>query len=186
MDHHPVIPWHQIALAAADRAPPKLRFAGFNKLLEWFQTIHDPAASPKWYSWYELLFAFQIMTGEWGIQSTSKNNTWQLYPKLHEYDMRQTCRSWSSYLIQMIRLILPDFKAEDSRPSNGRFRCWAMGVMSQLRSEVDTQLHEWFQQHLGTKPITKITSLFMLPVANLSTQAEQASPRHGLHRFWHR
>ena len=185
-DQQPIIQWHQIAIAAADRAPQKLRFVGFHKVLEWFQTIQDSTASPKWYSWYELLFAFQMMTGEWGIQSTSKNNTWQLYAKTQEYDMRQTCRSWASFLIQMIRLVFPDFKAEDSRPSNGRFRCWAMGVKSQLSGEVDSMLHEWFQQQLNNQPIQKITSLLTLPVADISAPPEPVNLSHGLHRFWHR
>jgi len=184
VDHHPVIPWHQIALAAADRAPAKLRFEGFHTLVSWLQQIHDPSSAPKWYSWYELLFAFQIITGEWGIQSTSSHNTWKMYDKIQEYDMRQTCRSWSSYLIQLIRLILPEFKAEDSRPNNSRFRCWAMGVMSQLKPEVDKQIHDWLQQQMGDRPITKITNVIHLPVANLSTPVEPAAAKHGLHRFW--
>ena len=185
-DHHPVIPWNQIALLAADQAPEKLRFPGFHKLVTWFQQIHDPGAAPKWYSWYELLFAFQIMTGEWGIQSTSKNNTWKLYDKLQEYDLKQTCRSWASYLIQMIRIVLPDFKAEDSRPANARFRCWAMGTMCQLDNRIDAMLHEWLQSQLGDRPIQKVTTLQVLPVASLTTPMEVPVVRHGLHRFWRR
>ena len=148
------------------------------------QQIHDNDAPAKWFSWYELLFAFQLMTGEWGIQSTSSHNTWKLYDKICEYDMRQTCRSWSSYLIQLIRLIFPAFKAEDNRPNNGRFRCWAMGVMCKLRPSVDHLVHEWLQTQLGDRPINKITNVLPLPVANLQTPPDQAVVSYGLHRFW--
>ena len=173
MDHQPLISWHQIALVAADRAPANLRFPGFSKLLTWLQQIHDPKATPKWYSWYELLFAFQIMTGEWGIQSTSKHNTWQLFGKSQEYDLKQTCRSWASFLIQMIRLVLPEFKAVDNRPSNGRFRCWTMGVMSTLAQDIDDKIHAWLQLQLGDRPVAKIATLMALPVASLATPQEE-------------
>ena len=43
----PEVNWHAVALAAADRAPAKLRFAGMNKLLDWCQHVHDDRASLK-------------------------------------------------------------------------------------------------------------------------------------------
>ena len=162
----------------------KLRFPGFQKLLAWLQAIHSPTAPLKWISWYELLFLFQLQTGEWGIQSTSSHNTWQLYTKVQEYDMHQTCRSWAAFLLQLIRLVLPGFKAEHNRPSNSRFTCWAMGVMMRIAPDADALLHSWLQSQLGTRQIVKVTQLQQLPVATAETPVEERTSKVGLHRFW--
>ena len=99
----PEVDWTAIAVAAADRAPAKLRFDRMHVLLGWLQSIGDRQAPMQWISWYELLFAFQVATQEWGVESTLAHNTWRMYAHTHEYDLKQTCRSWSAYLLQLIR-----------------------------------------------------------------------------------
>ena len=180
----PEVNWSQVAIAAADRAPPKLRFDGFHKAVSWLQAVHDGAAPMRWISWYELLIAFRLQTGEWGIQSTSSHNTWQIHNKIHEFDMRESCRSWAAYLLQFIRLVLPGFKAEHNRPSNSRFHCWSMGILTRMSEKADTLVHQWLQEQFGDKPISKMASLFCLPAATLSTVPEPTPVAHGLHRFW--
>ena len=183
-DHVPEVNWYQIAKAAEDHAPVKLRFPGFHKVLAWLQAIHKPEAPLKWISWYELLFLFQLQTGEWGIQSTSSHNTWQIYTKLQEYDMYQTCRSWAAYLLQLIRLVLPDYKAEHNRPSNSKFTCWAMGVRMRIAPDADALVHSWLQSKLGHRQITKVTQLQQLPVALTETPVVEKVGAVGLHRYW--
>lgn len=173
-----------VARAAEDHAPPKLRFQGFHKLLQWCRNLHDPNAPLKWISWYELLFLFQLQTGEWGIQSTSSHNTWQIYSKIAEYDLHQACRSWAAFLLQLIRLVLPGYKAEHNRPSNSRFTCWAMGVLMRISPAADASIHAWLQSQMGSRPITKITQLLQLPFADAAVSIEEASSQVGLHRFW--
>jgi hypothetical protein len=183
-EHTPEINWMQVALAAADRAPPKLRFEGFHKVLSWLQKVHDANAPLEWISWYELLIAFQLQTGEWGIQSTSSHNTWQMHPKIKEFDMQQSCRSWAAYMLQLIRLILPEFKAEHNRPSNSRFHCWAMGILMRMNVAIDAQIHTWLQQQFADQPISKMARLYSLPAATLGPVHEATPVVHGLHRFW--
>ena len=184
MDHVPEVNWQHIAKAAEDHAPAKLRFSGFHKLLVWLQSIHVPTAPLKWISWYEMLFLFQLQTGEWGIQSTSSHNTWQMYPKLQGYDMHQTCRSWAAFLLQLIRLVLPDFKAEHNRPSNSRFTCWAMGVRMRIAPDADALIHSWLQSQMGHRQISKVTQLQQLPVAMTETPVVEKASMVGLHRYW--
>ena len=183
-DHIPEINWMQVALAAADRAPPKLRFEGFHKVVSWLQKVHDANAPLKWISWYELLIAFQLQTGEWGIQSTSSHNTWQMHPKIQEFDMQQSCRSWAAYMLQLIRLIIPEFKAEHNRPSNSRFHCWAMGILMRMNVAIDAQIHTWLQQQFADQPISKMARLYNLPAATLGPVPDATPVAHGLHRFW--
>ena len=183
-DHLPEVNWHQVALAATDRANVKLRFDGFHTLVSWLQQVHDPQAPAKWVSWYELLIAFQLSTGEWGIQSTSSHNTWQLHKKVQEFDMQQACRSWAAYLLQLIRLVLPGYKAEHNRPSNSRFHCWAMGILMRLNGNMDAQIHAWLTEQFANRPISKMSSLFKLPAATMIPRAEANATTHGLHRFW--
>jgi len=185
MEDMPEVNWSQIARVAIDRLPIKLRFVGVHRVLEWCQWVHDENAPLRWVSWYELLFSFQILTGEWGIQSTSAHNTWQLFSRLEEYQMKQVVRSWSSYLIQLIRLQDPEYKAVHNRPSNGRFQCCAMGVSMKLNPVAEEQLHLWFQGILGDRLITKVTQLQQLPVASLEVEPEKPKLRHGLHQFFH-
>lgn len=166
MEDMPEVNWSQIARVAIDRLPIKLRFVGVHRVLEWCQWVHDENAPLRWVSWYELLFSFQILTGEWGIQSTSAHNTWQLFSRLEEYQMKQVVRSWSSYLIQLIRLQDPEYKAVHNRPSNGRFQCCAMGVSMKLSPVAEEQLHLWFQGILGDRLITKVTQLQASPNAD--------------------
>ena len=184
IEHVPEVNWMLVARAAEDHAPPKLRFQGFHKLLQWCRNLHDPNAPLKWISWYELLFLFQLQTGEWGIQSTSSHNTWQIYSKIAEYDLHQACRSWAAFLLQLIRLVLPGYKAEHNRPSNSRFTCWAMGVLMRISPAADASIHAWLQSQMGSRPITKITQLLQLPFADAAVSIEEASSQVGLHRFW--
>ena len=135
-------------------------------------------------SWYELLFSFQIFAHEWGVQSTSCHNTWQMYSQMHSYDAKQTCRSCASYLLQHIRLVDTNFKAVHNRPSNARFQCWAMGVSTRVSVQAERVLHEWLQATMGSKLIRKVTELQVLPVATTSTATEVPAAGYGLHRFW--
>ena len=100
-----------------------------------------------------------------------------------EYDAKQTIRSWSSYLLQLIRLVDPDYKAVHNRPSNGRFQCWAMGVHMKLSPTVEEHLHRWFQNQFD-KLILKVTELQRLPVASLEIPMEPIERSHGLHQFF--
>ena len=184
MDHVPEVNWCLVARAAEDHAPQKLRFHGFHKLLNWCQGIHATTAPLKWISWYELLFLFQLQTGERGIQSTSSHNTWQLYAKVQEYDMHQTIRSWAAFLLQLIRLVLPGFKAEHNMPSNSRFTYWTMGVMMRISPEADAAIHSWLQSQLGNRQIIKITQLLEIPIADATVPMEEPTSTLGLHRFW--
>ena len=184
MEDMPAVHWQDIARAAVDRLPAKLRFPGVHRVLDWCQWVHSDNAPFRWVSWYELLFSFQMFTSEWGIESTSSHNTWRLYSQMVEYDARQTVRSWSSYLLQLIRLVDPDYKAVHNRPSNGRFQCWAMGVHMKLSPSVEENLHRWLQSQLGDKLIMKVTELQRLPVASLDIPMEPIERSHGLHQFF--
>ena len=84
----------------------------------------------------------------------------------------------------MIRLVMPEFKVVDNRPSNGRFRCWTTGVMSTLAKDIDDKIHAWLQLQLGDRPVAKMATLLDLPVASIATPQEEAVSVHGLHRFW--
>lgn len=185
LDMTAVVDWHAVSHAVADRAPAKLKFDGLNKVMAWCAWVHDPQAPVRWISWYEMLFTFQIHSQEWGIESTSSHNTWRIYSKMSEYDCKQTCRSWAAYMLQIIRLIYPDYKAEHNRPSNNRFTCWLMGARMQMSAQAVTALHEWLTQQLGTAAVAKVTTLQKLPVATLEMETEE-KPSHGLHRFWTR
>ena len=55
-----VIDLAAVARVAADRLPAKLQFDTLDKLLRWMQWFHDSDAAPKWISWYELLFSYQM------------------------------------------------------------------------------------------------------------------------------
>ena len=125
-----------------------------------------------------------LQTGEWGIQSTSSHNTWQTYTKIQEFDMQQACRSWAAYMLQLIRLILPGYKAEHNRPSNGRFQCWAMGILMRFNGDMDAQVHTRLQEQFANRQITKMSMLFSLPAAAMNPVKDAAVNLHGLHRFW--
>ena len=174
----------QLLLQKQAELPLKLRFHGMHKLLEWLQWVHDGRSPSKWVSWYELLFSFQMHAGEWGIESTSSHNPWKIYSQIQSYDLKQTCRSWSSYLLQLIRFVIPGYKAENNRPGNSRFQCWAMGVQMHLSQRADLQIHEWLEKRLGSRSACKVSDLYGLPVAALANESEKASNGHGLHKFW--
>ena len=98
--------------------------------------------------------------------------------------MYQTCRSWAAYLLQLIRLVLPDYKAEHNRPSNSKFTCWAMGVRMRIAPDADALVHSWLQSKLGHRQITKVTQLQQLPVALTETPVVEKVGAVGLHRYW--
>ena len=165
IDHLQIMSWKDIARIAPDKLPHRLTFVGMHKVYQWCQWIHEENRSPSWVSWFEMLFSFQIYTGEWGIQSTSAHNTWQLHDQMTEYDPKQACRSLSSFLIQLIRLILPDYKAERNRPSNNLFRCWAMGTFMQFSRPAEAAVHNWMERTFQGTPIHKVSGLCRAPGA---------------------
>jgi hypothetical protein len=184
VDHSAVIDWHAVALAVVDRAPRKLQFDGIQKVLACCKWVHDPQAAVRWISWYEMLFTFQLHAQEWGIESTSSHNTWRIYSQMFEYDCKQACRSWAAYMLQIIRLIHPEYRAEHNRPSNNRFTCWLMGVRMQMSAQAVSVLHEWLASKLGNAQVAKVTALQKLPAATMTMEAAESVVTHGLHKFW--
>ena len=180
-----VLNWGLIATAASNQAPDQLRFPKWLKILEWMQWISNPGTPPRWISWFELMTSFQLYSGEWGVESTSRHNTWQMHRKLVEYDCKQMLRSWSSYLLHLIRLQYPGFKPVDGRPSNPRFACWAMGVSCEMAQVADQQIGQWMEVVYKERKITKMTDLYLAEPATMDCPVPDAvGPTTGLHRYW--
>ena len=181
-----IIRWDQIAQQAIQVAPEHLRFPKWMKILEWMNWMSNPGAPPRWLSWFELLASFQIFSGEWGVESTSRHNTWQMHKKMVEYDSKQMLRSWSAYVLHLLRLCHPGFKPVDGRPSNPRFACWAMGLLCEVTQTAEQQVSQWMDTIFMHKKITKMADLYLSEPASMECPRPQAPKiEQGLHRFWH-
>ena len=179
------IRWEQIAMIASQQAPEQLRFPKWLKILEWMQWISNPGSPPRWLSWFELLTSFQLFTNEWGVESTSSHNTWQMHRKLAEYDCKQMLRSWSAYILHLLRLQHPGFKPVDGRPSNPRFACWSMGISCEIAQAADQQLCQWMDQTFKDRKISKMSDLYLAEPAAMDCPVPSAPGlSQGLHRYW--
>lgn len=149
--------WKQVAIRA--------KFPGWSKVLEWMQWAPPSGATPKCFSWFELLALFHLWSLERGVESTAAHGTWRLHPKLQEYDAKKSCHSWSAYLTQLVRLLHPAWKPTNSRPANGRFQCWSIAVYCVIAEQAEQLLHEWFRLQCKDQRITKIPQLCAQPPA---------------------
>ena len=104
-------------------------------------------------------------------------------PKTHEFDLKTAVRSWSAYLVQLIRLQYPGYKPEHNRPTNPIFRCWLMGVMMKPSQSAHTMVREWIRDQRGELPISKVTDMHCLPAA-IATVASETIQTFGLHKFF--
>eukprot|EP00435_Cladocopium_sp_Y103_P048140 s519_g14.t1 len=64
-------------LRACNDLPPNLKFAGIDKVFSWMTWFEDPQQPVVALSWYETLWAYQMHSQTWGVQSTSCHNTWK-------------------------------------------------------------------------------------------------------------
>lgn len=182
----PVINFEQAARTAAMVAPGNVRFEGIDRVFKWMQELHDEAQPATFVSWYELLFAFQIYTGEWGVTSVSTHGNWSFYQRGVAYECQKACRLFACFLTKVIRVQSPQFRPVFGKPYNHRFQCWAMGLRLQMSHTVRVTMETWMAATLGDAHIEQLSTAFAAsdPAALHISPVRATARKDGLHRYF--
>eukprot|EP00438_Fugacium_kawagutii_P016921 Skav236278 [mRNA] locus=scaffold2289:169896:172349:+ [translate_table: standard] len=181
-----IINFQHVSNHAATRAPQNLSFPGFAEVLQWMQQVHDDDAPVVMISWYELLADFQIRTGRWGVKSVPTHAKWDFIGPSDTYDCQKACRLTACFLTKLIRLAVPSFKGENSRPYNYRFQCWTMGVRMRVSATTRSNIDSWMKDVFEDRQITSIATWFdRTGPATLGVRQTGSSRRgFGLRRYF--
>ncbi len=182
----PVLDFNRIAEVAHTSAPNNLRFSGWMVCIQWLRGLSntDTTAPISFVSWYEMLWLFQLFTGKRGIRSISRHNNWALDDERLEYDAVQNAHQLSKWVTHIIKLVNPDWKPINARPSNSIFQNWMMCVSTRLRDEPRNILMKWLQEHRQGSHFHRIQNdIGAMPVAAHSETPSLTPHSSGLHRF---
>ena len=161
--------WTSILTEAAGKLTRSFEFVGNEQVFRWMKSLEQEGAALKQVCFPELLMAFQLATGQVGVENvyTTKHNhrQWQLRNGWSEYSFNEVSRSFSAFCCSVIKLVQPQWKIVQGRPSSFRFQYWTGILVLAIRPEVLLMVESWLHTHCGMMPFKKASDLSVLPVA---------------------
>ena len=180
------INFDRISQAAID-APTKLQVQGFHKILGWLKSLQDRRQEAKTYAvtWLELLWSFQAATGIRGFISAGCHGQWSVKDQRQEYDILKESHAFANYIIALTRLVYPEFKPMNAKPSNYRYQHWSMCIFFKWNEADRTATLNWLQTVMGAKQIRRIQKdVIDIPPAFTEVRPPEQKAQVGLHKYF--
>eukprot|EP00438_Fugacium_kawagutii_P032771 Skav206040 [mRNA] locus=scaffold1314:836404:840515:- [translate_table: standard] len=166
----------------AYRLPRGLQFPGFHKILAWLGQLTDETTAPRWVTWYEVFWSFQLYTGMPGVERYGTNSTWKSMTHHAQYDTIKAGQAFAAYLQAVIKIFQPDFQSSHVKPCYYRWLSWGQCVALRWQQRDMQRVHDWLEAQLGTRQVkTLAKDIGSLPPAFAEVAC---TPVAGLHRYF--
>ena len=185
VDPSRVISFAPIASVAVN-APAKLQVQGFHKIVG-LHSLDDPDPAAKIYAvtWLELMWSFQSSTNICSVVSKGCHGQWSVQDLRQTYDILKESHSFANYVIAFAKLVYPDFKPLNAKPSNYGYQHWAMCIYFRWNETDRNAVMTWLQSTIGSRQVrTKHRGVTDIPLAFVEVAPLVQTPQAGLHWFF--
>lgn len=158
----------QIVECIRTQVPQYMQVSELSEWMSWFASLETPDTEVRLVSWIELLFHYQVTTGNVGVVcnkgKSGNQRSWVSCTLQSDVSTAKLATSFSQFGWNMLRLWDPGWKAIRAKPSSHRVQYWTSCVPLRVSDNFDQVVHRHFQA-CNISTIASVKALAKMAVA---------------------